>query len=144
MFYQEHPDRHAKVERVVTDSPFRFTRAAIARGLDAAKPDAEGFHGPCIALATPDMPPMALAMERLPAGTKTRRHRSTANSIFLVTDGSGESVIGGKRFAWQRGDTFVAPSWTRIEHRAGADSALFTLTDEPLMRFCNYFRFEAD
>jgi gentisate 1,2-dioxygenase len=144
MFYQEHPDRHAKVERVVTDSPFRFTRAAIARGLDAAKPDAEGFHGPCIALAAPDMPPMALAMERLPAGTKTRRHRSTANSIFLVTDGSGESVIGGKRVAWQRGDTFVAPSWTRIEHRAGADSALFTLTDEPLMRFCNYFRFEAD
>ena len=144
MFYQEHPDRHAKVERVVTDSPYRFTRAAIARGLDAAKPDAEGFHGPRIALAAPDMPPMALAMERLPAGTKTRRYRSTANSIFLVTEGAGESVIGGKRFAWQRGDTFVAPSWTRIEHRASADSALFTLTDEPLMRFCNYYRFEAD
>jgi len=144
MFYQEHPDRHAKVERVVTDSPYRFTRAAIARGLDAAKPDAEGFHGPRIALAAPDMPPMALAMERLPAGTKTRRYRSTANSIFLVTEGAGESAIGGKRFAWQRGDTFVAPSWTRIEHRATADATLFTLTDEPLMRFCSYYRFEAD
>jgi gentisate 1,2-dioxygenase len=144
MFYEEHPDRHAKVERVVTDSPFRFTRAAIARGLDAAKPDAEGFHGPRIALAAPDMPPMALAMERLPASTKTRRYRSTANSIFLVTEGAGESTIGGRRFAWQRGDTFVAPSWTRVEHRAGADATLFTLTDEPLMRFCNYYRFDAD
>jgi gentisate 1,2-dioxygenase len=144
MFYQEHPDRHAKVERVVTDSPYRFTRTAIARGLDAAKPDADGFHGPRIALAAPDMPPMALTMERLPAGTKTRRCRSTANSIFLVTEGAGESAIGGKRFAWQRGDTFVAPSWTRIEHRAGADATLFALTDEPLMRFCNYYRFEAD
>jgi gentisate 1,2-dioxygenase len=87
---------------------------------------------------------MALAMERIPAGTKTRRHRSTANSIFLATEGAGESVIGGKRFAWQRGDTFVAPSWTRIAHRAATDATLFTLTDEPLMRFCNYYRFEAD
>lgn len=144
MFYEEHPDRHAKVERVVADSPYRYTRAAIARGLDAAKPDADGFHGPRIALAAPDMPPMALAMERLPAGTTTRRHRSTANSIFLVTEGAGESTIGGRRFAWQRGDTFVAPSWTRIEHRAGGDATLFTLTDEPLMRFCGYYRFEAD
>jgi hypothetical protein len=38
----------------------------------------------------------------------------------------------------------VAPSRTRIEHRAGADATLFTLTDEPLMRFCNYYRVEAD
>jgi gentisate 1,2-dioxygenase len=144
MFYQEHPDKHAKIERVVTDSPFRFTRVAIARGLDEAKSDPEGFHGPRITLASHDMPPMALTMERLAAGTKTRRHRSTANSIFLVTEGTGESTIGDRRFAWQQGDTFVAPSWTRIEHRAGADAMLFTLTDEPLLRFCNYYRFEAD
>ena len=38
----------------------------------------------------------------------------------------------------------MAPSWTRIEHRAGADATLFTLSDEPLMRLCNYYRFEAD
>ncbi len=51
MFYEEHPDKHARVERLVTSSPFRFTRAAIARGLDDAKPDPEGFpwrpHQPC-------------------------------------------------------------------------------------------------
>ena len=144
MFYEEHPDKHAKIERVVTTSPFRFTREAIARGLDAAKPDPEGFHGPRITLAAPDMPVMGLAMERLAAGTKTRRYRSTANTIFLATEGAGETVIGERRFSWRRGDTVVAPSWTRIEHRAGADATLFTLTDEPLMRFSNYYRFEAD
>jgi len=144
MFYQEHPEKHAKVERLVTESPFRFTHASIMRSLDAAKSDPEGFHGPRITLAAPDMPPMALAMERLGSGMKTRRYRSTANSIFLVTGGAGESIIGDRRFGWERGDTFVAPSWTRIEHRAGTDATLFTLTDEPLMRFSNYWRFEAD
>jgi gentisate 1,2-dioxygenase len=43
MFYEEHPDRHARVERLVTTSPFRFTRAAIARELDGAKPDPRGL-----------------------------------------------------------------------------------------------------
>src|SRR5262245_27074457 len=128
MFYQEHPEKHAKVERLVTESPFRFTHASIMRSLDAAKSDPEGFHGPRITLAAPDMPPMALAMERLGSGMKTRRYRSTANSIFLVTGGAGESIIGDRRFGWERGDTFVAPSWTRIEHRAGTDATLFTLT----------------
>jgi gentisate 1,2-dioxygenase len=144
MFYEEHPDRHAKVERIATTSPFRFAREAIARGLDGAAADAEGFHGPRLALAALDMPPMALAMERLAAGTKTRRYRSTANTVFVVTEGAGESAIGDQRFAWQRGDTVVAPSWCRIEHRATTDAELFTLSDEPLMRFANYYRFEAD
>lgn len=67
-----------------------------------------------------------------------------ANSIFLVTEGSGESLIGVRRSAWQQGDTFVAPRWTRIEHRTRRKVTLFTLTDQPLMRFCNYDRFEAD
>ena len=143
MFYEEHPDRHAKVERVVTTSPFRFTREAIARGLDEAKPDPEGFHGPRITLAAPDMPPMGLAMERLAAGTKTRAtarpptpsswHRGLGRNCRSATSAS----------AWKRGDTVVAPSWTRIEHRAASDAQMFEMSDEPLMRFSNYYRFEA-
>jgi gentisate 1,2-dioxygenase len=81
MFYQEHPQKHEKVERVVQTSPFRFTREDIARRLDGVKAEPEGFHGPRITLAAPDMPPMGLSMERLAAGTKTRRYRSTANNI---------------------------------------------------------------
>jgi gentisate 1,2-dioxygenase len=135
MFYQEHPGRYAKVERVVTNSPFRFTRAAsMLRG-----PIPKASTARVLRSRGPDMPPMALAMERLAAGTKIRRYRSTANSIFLVTEGAGESVIGARRFAWQQRDTFMAPSWTRIEHHAGVDAALLTLTDELLMRFRNYF-----
>ena len=104
MFFQEHPQKHEKVERVVTTSPFRFTRADIARQLDAARANSEGFHGPRVTLAAPDMPPMALTMERLPVGTKTRRYRTTANTIFHVTEGTGETTIGDEALllaAWR-------------------------------------------
>ena len=143
MFFQEHPQKYEKIERMVAASPFRFTRADIARRLDAAAADAEGFHGPRVTIAAPDMPPMGLTMERLASGTKTRRYRTTANTIFHVTDGAGETAIGEKRFVWQRGDTFVAPGWHTISHCATLDAQLFVLSDEPLLRFSNYYRFEA-
>jgi gentisate 1,2-dioxygenase len=144
MFYEEHPEKYEPVERMVTSSPFRFTRESIARGLDEAKPDPEGFHGPRIALATPEMPPMGLHVERIEGGTKTRRHRSTANTVFLVLDGSGTTTIGERDFSWRKGDAFAAPTWTKIEHSIASDALLFTLSDEPLMRFSHYYRFEAD
>jgi gentisate 1,2-dioxygenase len=144
VFFEEHPDKYEKVERVVMTSPFRFTRDDISRRLDHASPDPEGFHGGRITLAAPEMPSMSLVMERLEAEKRTRRYRSTANTIFLAVEGAGESRIADSRFSWQRGDTFVAPNWTKIEHCATSDATLFVLSDEPLLRFTNYYRFEAD
>ena len=141
--FQEYPQKYEKVERVVASSPFRFTRDDISRGLDAAEADAEGFRGARITLAAPEMPPMGLTMERLPSGTKTRRYRTTANTIFHVAEGTGKTAINEQRFSWRRGDTVVAPSWHAISHHAKSDAQLFTLSDEPLLRFANYYRFEA-
>jgi len=131
------------VERVVTSSPFRYTRDAIARRLDATIPDVEGFHGRRVALAVPDMPSMGLHVERIEGRSTTRRHRSTANTIFLVLEGSGTTNVGQSKFGWRKGDAFVAPTWTTIEHSVESDALLFTLSDEPLMRFSHYYRFEA-
>jgi hypothetical protein len=80
------------------------------------------FHGPRVVLDAPDMPPMGLSMERLAAGAKTRRYRTTANTIFLVTEGTGETTIGDCRFSWRRGDTLAAPGWYVIIHRATSDA----------------------
>jgi gentisate 1,2-dioxygenase len=143
MFFQEHPQEHEPVLRVAETSPFRFTRADIARKLDAARADNEGFHGPRITLAAPDMPPMGLTVERLASGQKTKRYRTTANTIFHVMEGAGESTIGDQRFVWKRGDTLVAPGWHAISHRVNSDAQLFAMSDEPLLRFANYYRFEA-
>jgi gentisate 1,2-dioxygenase len=144
MFYEEHPQEFEPVKSVATDSPYRFTRDSIARNLDQARPHPEGHHGARIALAAPEMPTMGLSMERLTAGTKTRRQRSTANEVLCVTEGSGETSIGGERFRWQRGDTVVIPAWAKHEHRAEKDAVLFRLSDEPLMRFARYYRSEVD
>lgn len=143
MFFEDHPDRFEKNVTPVTTSPYRFPRDEIARRLDRARPDPEGLHGPRITLEAPTMPTMGLTMERLPVGTRTRRQRSTANRVFCPVEGSGESIVGGERFAWRRGDTFAVPCWSWVEHRADCDAVLFGLSDEPQMRFANYYRFEA-
>ena len=90
------------------------------------------------------MPTLRLTMERLASGSRTRRQGSTANRVFCCVEGSGETVAGDQRFAWQRGDTFSVPCWTRFEHAAATDAQLFSMSDEPLMRFSRFYRFEAD
>jgi gentisate 1,2-dioxygenase len=143
-FFDEHPQRYEPVAAINPASPFRFTRDSIRRGLDQAKPWVEGFHGPRITLATPDMPVLGLAMERLASGVKTRPVRSTPNHVFLACEGRGTTLIDDVPFAWQRGDTFVVPSWHRVEHQAAEDSVLFDLSDEPLVRFSKYYRQQPD
>jgi gentisate 1,2-dioxygenase len=143
MFYEEHPQKYQNVERVAQTSPYRFKCEDIARRLDAAAADPEGFHGPRVGLEAPTMPSMGLVMERLASGTTTKRYRTTANTIFHIVEGSGESRVGDQRFVWSRGDTLVAPGWYAIAHRAASDAQLFVLSDEPLLRFSNYYRFEA-
>jgi gentisate 1,2-dioxygenase len=142
VFFEEHPDRYEKVERLVETSPFRFKRDDIARRMEAAKPDNDGFHGPRIALDASSMPTMGLHVERLPTGTATRAYRTTANTVFHVMEGTGESSVGDQKFVWQRGDTFVAPCWNAISHWAKSDAQLFALSDEPVLKFSNYYRME--
>jgi gentisate 1,2-dioxygenase len=143
MFYEEHPQRREKIERVATTSPYRFARADIARKLDKVKADPEGFHGALINLAAPEMPTMGLTVERLTDGATTRPYRTTANTIFHVMEGSGLTTVGTEQFSWVRGDTIAAPCWHTISHLATSNAQLFVLSDEPLLRFSNYYRFEA-
>ena len=72
-----------------------------------------------------------LLVARLPAGI-----------IHLNAQCTGVSSVGGQTFDWARGDTIAAPTWTWIEHEAKTDTILFTMTDEFLMRFARYYRFE--
>ncbi len=142
MFFEDHPDGFAEIERVTPDSPYRFARETIQRRLDAADPDPEGHHGPRVRLEAGEMPTIGIHVERLESGRSTRPFRHAANTVYSPTAGSGVSRIGERTIAWSRGDVFVAPIWNRIEHRAEEDSALFSMTDEFLMRFGRYYRFE--
>ena len=142
MFYQPHPDTFQPVTEIATDTPYRFAAQDIERALDQAQPGPDGVHGPRITLPTPEMPTMGLTIERLAAGSGTRPHRSTANRIFTVVSGSGWTIVDDKHFPWTRGDTVVAPSWSRFSHHASTDATLFSVSDEPTMRALNYYRSE--
>jgi gentisate 1,2-dioxygenase len=142
MFFEEHPARYEQVTSVAASSPFRFSRESILTKIDKAKGDPDGAHGPRITLETPDMPMMGLTVERLGGGFQTRTQRSTANRIFVVMEGTGQTKVGQETFAWKRGDTFVAPTWFNYSHHATFDALLFCLSDEPLMRAFKYYRVE--
>ena len=68
--------------------------------------------------------------------------RPGAIARFSPMMGAGTSRIGDQEFSWSRGDTIAAPIWHWIEHRAEEDTVLFSMSDENLMRFANYYRFE--
>ena len=142
MFYEEHPDKYEQIASLAPASPFRFSRNSISSELDKASGDPDGAYGPRITLHAPDMPTMGLTVERLVSGQSTRRQRSTANRIFVAMEGSGETRVAEKVFAWKRGDTVVVPTWTPFSHQATSDAQLFCLSDEPLMRAFKYYRSE--
>jgi gentisate 1,2-dioxygenase len=144
MFYEDNPMRFDEHPKEVTSSPYRFPRDEIARRLDKAIADNEGFHGPRVTLEAPTMPTMSLTVERLAAGAKTRRQRSTTNRVFCVMEGNGETVAGKEHMTWQRGDIFAVPTWTKFEHKATSDAQLFCMSDEALMKVARFYKFEAD
>ncbi len=143
MFFEPHPQRHMAASSRAEVSRYRFRAADIARRLDAAPSDSEGLGGPRIDLTSAEMPSMGIVVERLHAGSATRRQRSTASRCVVVMEGEGVSRVGDSSFPWQRGDTIAVPGWVWYEHRALADAQLFELSDEPVMRMCGYWRREA-
>ncbi len=143
MFFDEHPEVYEPVQRVTPYSPYRFTWDMLQARLDKATPDPEGHYGARIQLEADEMPTIAIFVERLQAGQTTRRYRQAANLVFNTMMGSGISIIDGVEINWARGDTFAGPMWNWIEHRAEEDSVLFSMSDEALMKFSNYYRFEA-
>jgi gentisate 1,2-dioxygenase len=143
MYFEPYPERYQQATSQTEVSPYRYSAADIARRLDHTRADPEGLSGPRIGLEATGMPSMGLSMERLAAGSATRRQRSTASRCFVVMKGAGVSVVGDRRFAWSVGDCIAVPTWAWYEHRATEDAELFGLSDEPVMRMCNYWRHEA-
>jgi gentisate 1,2-dioxygenase len=63
----------------------------------------------------------------------TRAHASS--QMFFVVRGAGTTVSHHGQLCWSRGDLFVLPGGSELTHAASADSALYAVSDEPLLRF---------
>jgi gentisate 1,2-dioxygenase len=119
-----------------TDTAAELDRRAAARP-DAATVAVE-YANPRSGASV--LPTLACGMRRLVAGRDTTPYRRSGNQIFVVHRGSGHSVIDGQRFSWERGDMFVVPSWSVVEHRAEETADLFTLGDAPVLRALGVYR----
>lgn len=142
MFFEEHPDGWEKVDTITDVSPMRFAWADTRAKLVKAPADTEGHFGPTIELPAPTMPTITLKVHQWKAGWHNRPYRHAANAIYVVMQGSGTSRIGDATFEWGFGDTLAAPAWNRIEHKPSADTVMFAMSDENLMRWAKYYRLE--
>ncbi len=142
--WEPHPNRYEEVKAVVEETPMRFSHATIQRRLDQASPDPEGYFGKRIRLEAPTMPTLGLTVARLEAGQKTRRWRTNANTSFCIMRGRGVSFIDGEKIEWGFGDIFIAPTWRWIEHQIEEDAQIFSMSDEPLLRWAHYYMFQGE
>jgi gentisate 1,2-dioxygenase len=142
MFFEEHPDGWEAVETVTEESPMRFAWADTLKALDTAPPDTTGHFGTTITLPAPTMPTITIKVHKWPKGVLMKPYRHAANTVYVVMQGAGTSTIGTARFDWSFGDTIAAPAWNRIEHHAGADAIMFSMSDENLMKWSKYYRIE--
>jgi gentisate 1,2-dioxygenase len=141
MFFEEHPQGFAPVTNTNPESPMRFTWESTQDKLRKGK-ESE-FFGRTIELPAPTMPTILLKVHAWAKGWQNKPYRHSANVVLVVMKGEGYSVINGQRFDWNFGDTLAIPAWSRIEHHASADCVIFDMSDEALMRWTRYYRFEA-
>jgi gentisate 1,2-dioxygenase len=144
MFFEPHPDGWAEATIETRDTPILFPYGETNARLDAAEPDPSGCFGRRIELGSPALPTIGLYVHRFSAGTSTAPYRSTANYQYCVIEGSGTTVVDGVEHKWSRGDVIVVPCWSEHSHSASDTATVLAVTDEPLQRYCGYFRTSID
>lgn len=67
-------------------------------------------------------------------GVRNAAHRHSNFALFIVKEGSGYSLIDGKRIDWEAGDVFFAPAWAAHEHCNSSSTnraVLYTVQNVP-------------
>ena len=93
---------------------------------------------------TSGMPPlltMGFTAMMLRPGEAAKPPIRSASAVFHVVKGSGASSVNGENFAWKQGDTFSAPVFARIDHKATGDGPAFLIRihDAPLQHKLGYY-----
>jgi gentisate 1,2-dioxygenase len=80
------------------------------------------------------LPTLGFTGMHLRGGADAAPPRRSCSQVFHVVEGEGESTVNGRAFAWTRGDTFSAPVFATVAHRAAghADAFLIAIHDRPL------------
>ncbi|NQV56297.1 MAG: cupin domain-containing protein [Rhodospirillales bacterium] len=81
-----------------------------------------------------------------PGGIVDRPHRHTSAAMNYYFQGSGHSVVEGKRYDWKAGDLMLsAPGWG-VHNHASHDDTVYELTvqDQPLMIYMESLLWQED
>ncbi|MFE0753602.1 cupin domain-containing protein [Inquilinus sp. NPDC058860] len=81
--------------------------------------------------------------QMLRPGERTRPLRQTASLLAAPFQGSGHSIVDGKRFDWAEFDTLAVPGGSWCEHVNGSETEpaiLFVASDEPAQKAFGLFR----
>jgi gentisate 1,2-dioxygenase len=137
MFFEHFPDGIEKPEGVDENSPMRFAWSETKPRVDAAAP-VDGVRE--IELGRPALDTISLKIRRIDAGASQPVIQTTANNVYAVIDGSGQTEIDNKTISWRRGDVFVAPGWWPHRHVSRDGGYLLRVTDEPVLTKLNWLR----
>src|SRR3989442_5777153 len=78
-------------------------------------------------------------------GAVLKAHRHTGSAVYYVVQGSGETIIDGRRFTWSKGDIITLPAWALHEHASTSPrdvAVLFSIQDRPVVEALGLYREE--
>jgi len=91
----------------------------------------------------PVYPTMTFFGQLLRPGERTRPVMQNASLVCFPFEGSGHSIIAGKRLDWGPFDAVAVPGGEWCEHVNGSDTEdaiLFSVSDEPTLKALGFYR----
>jgi len=147
-FYEEY---HAETQAVGEDAgpapQWHYPMAQARADLERLAADRSGgvsleYTNPIT--GGPVMPTIACRIQLLRPGERTHAYRRVCCANYHVIEGTGYSMVGGRRLDWEDKDVFTVPTWTFQEHENTGDrpAYLFSFTDAPVMKALELYREE--
>lgn len=90
----------------------------------------------------PTLPTLSAQLQLLPPQAKTKEHRHTGMTMYLVVQGEGATTVEGKILEWRAHDCFLLPPWQWHAHQnasSGNRAILFTVSDRPALEALGLF-----
>lgn len=79
-------------------------------------------------------PALLASFIRIAPGASVSTAPIATSELYRVISGSGYSEVDGRQLHWGTGDFFVLPANCPAVHNASADTTMYWVTDEPLLR----------
>jgi gentisate 1,2-dioxygenase len=150
-FYEEYGRERQDFGAAVNASRWRYPMSEMRAALQRLAASASGNAGEEIILeyhnrvtGGPVMPTIACQMQLLRPTEKTQARRRVCRTNYHVIEGSGYSMVSGRRLDWEDKDVFTVPTWTFFEHVNTGDrpAFLFNFSDAPVMQALSLYREE--